>query len=95
MVMSCIGAGTIALPLLAGAALSQDRTSTPAPDAATSLAALIEKGYEVRGLSMPDHHAVNFIAQQGKSVYWCHGTNFSQVLIGKAQTIETICHPVK
>ena len=94
-IVSCIGAGVAGLSLLAGAAMAQDKAAAPAASALPTLGSLIASGYEVRGVSMPDHHAVNFIAQQGKSVYWCHGTNFSQVLIGKAQAIETVCHQVK
>jgi hypothetical protein len=82
-----VSAATVVLA--STAAWAQDK---PQP---VTLGALIQQGYDVRGISMPDHHAVNFIAQRERTVYWCHGTNFGQVLLGKASAIETQCFLVK
>lgn len=94
----------IALPLAvcllsfgaaAPSATGQTQPSQPSQKPVITVGALVADGYEVRGVSMPDHHAVNFIAQKSKTIYWCEGTNFGAVLLGKEPAIETRCYEVK
>ncbi|KAB2849853.1 MAG: hypothetical protein F9K44_06700 [Hyphomicrobiaceae bacterium] len=81
---------SIALP--PGLAVAQTQTQQ---NPAVTVGTLVAEGYVVRGVSMPDHHAVNFIAQKDKTIYWCEGTNFGAVLLGKERAIETRCYEVK
>lgn len=76
-------------------AAAQTQPSQPSQKPVITVGALVADGYEVRGVSMPDHHAVNFIAQKAKTIYWCEGTNFGAVLLGKEPAIETRCYEVK
>ena len=80
---------TIAFAMYSAAVFAQDQPAD------ITLTSLLAQGYEVRGMSMPDHHAVNFVLQKATVVYWCAGTNFAQALIGKVGAIETQCTPVK
>lgn len=75
--------------------MAQTQPSQPSQKPIITVGALVADGYEVRGVSMPDHHAVNFIAQKSKTIYWCEGTNFGAVLLGKEPAIETRCYEVK
>lgn len=70
------------------------QTKSP-PKTVVTVGSLVADGFVVRGVSMPDHHAVNFIAQKDKTIYWCEGTNFGAVLLGKEPAIETRCYEVK
>ena len=87
------------IALLAGASFASARSALaqtqPADKPVVTIGMLVADGYVVRGVSMPDHHAVNFIAQKDKTIYWCEGTNFGAVLVGKSLAIETRCYEVK
>jgi hypothetical protein len=76
-------------------ATAQTQPSQASPKPVITVGSLVADGYVVRGVSMPDHHAVNFIAQKSNTIYWCEGTNFGAVLLGKEPAIETRCYEVK
>ena len=85
----------LSIGLTPNSVMAQTQPSQPSPKPVITVGALVADGYEVRGVSMPDHHAVNFIAQKSKTIYWCEGTNFGAVLLGKEPAIETRCYEVK